>query len=147
MPAFNLTDPQMQQLVGYLASLEVAPPAAANAAASAANPQPSSRSIAVTQATAVAPAPLTPLELRGQQIFQHNRCETCHGVGGLTGTVAAPPLAGTASALPASVLDNLLQHHSTQMKNGNMPPTNMSASARKAIVAYIRSMTSPPGAH
>jgi hypothetical protein len=49
-----------------------------------------------------------------------------------------------ASVLPASVLDNLLQHHSTQMKNGNMPPTNMSASNRKAIVAYIRSMPSPP---
>ena len=147
MPAFNLTDPQMQQLVGYLASLELAPPTAANAAASAANPQPASRSAAVTQATAVAPPPLTPLELRGQQIFQHNRCETCHGVGGLTGTVAAPPLAGTASVLPASVLDNLLQHHSTQMKNGNMPPTNMSPGDRKAIVAYIRSMTSPSGAH
>jgi hypothetical protein len=51
-----------------------------------------------------------------------------------------------ASVLPASVLDNLLQHHSTQMKNGNMPPTNMSAAARKAIVAYIRTMPSPPDA-
>ena len=52
----------------------------------------------------------------------------------------APGLAGMASVLPASVLDNLLQHHSTQMKNGNMPPTNMSASTRKAIIALFTSV-------
>ena len=87
--------------------------------------------------------PLSADALRGKALFEHNRCETCHGVDGLHGTVAAPGLAGMASILPASVLDNLLQHHSTQMKNGNMPPTNMSSSTRKAIVAYIRSMPSP----
>jgi mono/diheme cytochrome c family protein len=146
MPTFNLTDPQMQQLVAYLSSLEPSPSTVPNAAASAANAQPASRPTSVTQATAVAPTPLTPLELRGQQIFQHNRCETCHGVGGLTGTVAAPPLAGTASLLPANVLENLLRHHSIRMQQGGMPLTNMNPPDMNALVAFIRSMPAPAGA-
>jgi mono/diheme cytochrome c family protein len=86
------------------------------------------------------------LELRGQQIFQHNRCETCHGIGGLTGTVAAPPLAGTASLLPATVLENLLRHHSIRMQQGGMPLTNMNPPDMKALVAFIRSMPAAAGA-
>jgi mono/diheme cytochrome c family protein len=79
-------------------------------------------------------------------IFQRNRCETCHGVGGLTGTVAAPALAGTASILPAATLEDLLRHHSKRMQQGGMPLTNMNAQDMKAIVAYIRSLSPPPGA-
>ena len=146
MPTFNLTNPQMQQLVAYLSSLDTAPPAAPTPSASTSTAQPGSRATAVTHAAAVAPAPLTPLELRGQQIFQHNRCETCHGVGGLTGTVAAPPLAGTASLLPANVLENLLRHHSIQMQEGGMPLTNMNPPDMKALVAFIRSLPTPTGA-
>ena len=144
MPTFNLTDPQMQQLVSYLSSLDTAPPAP-NTVASTSTAQSGSRPAAVTQAAA--PAPLTPLQLRGQQIFQHNRCETCHGIGGLTGTVAAPPLAGTASLLPANVLENLLRHHSIRMQQGGMPLTNMNPPDMKALVAFIRSMPSPPETH
>jgi hypothetical protein len=54
--------------------------------------------------------------------------------------VAAPPLAGTASILPESVLEDLLRHHSIQMQKGGMPLTNMNAQDMKAIVAFIRSM-------
>ena len=74
------------------------------------------------------------------------RCETCHGVGGLTGTVAAPPLAGTASLLPATVLENLLRHHSTRMQQGGMPLTNLSPPDMKALIAYILSMPAHPNA-
>jgi ubiquinol-cytochrome c reductase cytochrome b subunit len=147
MPTFNLTDPQMQQLVAYLSSLDSAPISAPSPTASAANAQTGSGPTAVTHAMAVPSAPLTPLELRGQQIFQHNRCETCHGIGGLTGTVAAPPLAGTASILPANVLENLLRHHSIRMQQGGMPLTNMNPPDMKALVAFIRSMPSPSDAH
>jgi mono/diheme cytochrome c family protein len=86
---------------------------------------------------------MSPLALRGQEVFQHYSCETCHGVGGLHGTAAAPGLAGTASILPASALENLLRHHSIQMQKGNMPPTNMNARDMKSIIAYIRSMPMP----
>jgi hypothetical protein len=56
------------------------------------------------------------------------------------GTVAAPGLAGTASILPASTLENLLRHHSIQMQKGGMPLTNMNAHDMQALVAYVRSM-------
>ncbi|MDR5730079.1 MAG: cytochrome b N-terminal domain-containing protein [Terriglobia bacterium] len=156
MPTFNLNDTQMQQLVAYLGSLGTAP-AGGGAPAAKAGPgntpvQPAqaenspNRNASVGAQTASAPKPLTPLELRGQQIFQQNRCETCHGVGGLTGTVAAPPLAGTASLLPADVLENLLRHHSIRMQQGGMPLTNMNPPDMKALVAFIRSMPSPANA-
>ena len=154
MPPVTVDDAQMKQLVAYLSSLGAAPAPEAITAAAAHATQPAvghpGGAAGVTAApAAVAPKvvqalPLSADAVRGKVIFQHNRCETCHGADGMNGTVAAPGLAGMASVLPASVLDNLLQHHSTQMKNGNMPPTNMSASNRKAIVAYIRSMPSPP---
>jgi len=143
MPTFNLSDTQMQHLVAYLSSLNTTPPAAQTPSASTSTPQPGSRATATTHAAAAARAPLTPLELRGQQIFQQNRCETCHGVGGLTGTIAAPPLAGTASLLPANVLENLLRHHSIQMQEGGMPLTNMNPQDMKALVAFIRSLPTP----
>lgn len=152
MPAVTLNDAQMKQLVAYLSSLGTAPVKQAPAEASAARPAPGqpaapatgNEASPVVAAPPAKPLPLSADAIRGKVLFEHNRCETCHGVDGLHGTVAAPGLAGMASVLPASVLDNLLQHHSTQMKNGNMPPTNMNQSTRKAIVAYIRSMPSPP---
>jgi ubiquinol-cytochrome c reductase cytochrome b subunit len=160
MPAVTVDDAQMKQLVAYLTGLGKTPPstAAPSSPTLAAAPHPSGASAPKAGAspsvvakangtTAAQPAKQAPLSadaLKGRGIFQRNRCETCHGIDGLHGTVAAPGLAGTASTLPASVLDNLLQHHSTQMKNGNMPPTNMNAATRKDLVAYIRSMPSPP---
>ena len=153
MPAVTLNDAQMKELVGYLSGLGAEPSIAASTA-----PAPGGHTTATaasasapgnprSEVAAPKPAPAAPLSadaIHGKALFEHNRCETCHGVGGLNGTVAAPGLAGMASMLPASVLDNLLQHHSTQMKNGHMPPTNMNPASRKAIVAYIRSMPSPP---
>ncbi len=152
MPAVTLDDAKLKQLVDYLSSLGVVPPPEAAVASHTTQPAAgrsgtSAGGGAATVAEAPKAVPVVPLSadaIRGRVIFQHNRCETCHGIDGLHGTVAAPGLAGMASVLPASVLDNLLQHHSTQMKNGNMPPTNMSAADRKALVAYIRSMPSPP---
>jgi len=156
MPAVTVSDAQMKQLVTYLSDLGTAPAKESPAAAQATQPAPGHHTASAAagapgnQAKAhetIKTAPLSSEAMRGKVLFERNRCETCHGRDGLNGTVAAPGLAGMASILPASVLDNLLQHHSTQMKNGNMPPTNMSAATRKAIIAYIRSMPSPPDAH
>ncbi|MGC1870035.1 MAG: c-type cytochrome [Acidobacteriaceae bacterium] len=155
MPAVTVNDAQMKQLVAYLSSLGTAPAKESPAGDHGTQPAPGQRTAPATNSAAtvtntpkeVKVVPLSAEALRGKALFERHRCETCHGVDGLSGTVAAPGLAGMASVLPASVLDNLLQHHSTQMKNGNMPPTNMSASTRKAIIAYIRSMPSPPDTH
>ncbi len=150
MPTVNLSDTQMQHLIAYLSSLEFAPAAAPKALAStgsrAANVQPAAGPAVVAPAPAVAPVPLSPLALRGRQVFQRNSCGSCHGVGGLHGTVAAPGLAGTASLLPANVLENLLRHHSIRMQQGGMPLTHMNDRDMKALVAFIRSMPTPADA-
>jgi ubiquinol-cytochrome c reductase cytochrome b subunit len=147
MPTVKVNDAQLVQLVAFLSSL--APASAASPAApgkgdaNASLPKPGSGAANASKAPPAqqaAAVPLSPLAVRGQAVFQHNSCESCHGVGGLTGTVAAPPLAGTASILPASVLEDLLRHHSIQMQKGGMPLTNMNAQDMKAIVAFIRSM-------
>jgi len=133
--------------VAFLSSLAPAsaatPAAQDNASPTAPASKPGSAAANATQAPPeqqAAAVPLSPLALRGQKVFQRNSCESCHGVGGSTGTVAAPPLAGTASVLPASVLEDLLRHHSIQMQKGGMPLTNMNAQDMKSIIAFIRSM-------
>ncbi|MFP5228680.1 MAG: cytochrome b N-terminal domain-containing protein [Acidobacteriota bacterium] len=149
MPAFPLNDTEMQQLVNYLASLEIArnapqPPSAPTAARPGVSPaiqsEASPSSGPAPLPAVAAPPPLSPLALRGRQIFHSLRCATCHGVDGITGTVAAPPLAGTASLLPASVLENLLRHHTTRMQQGGMPLTNLNPPDMKALIEFIRSM-------
>lgn len=149
MPAFPLSETQMQQLVSYLVSLQPVQNASQQASASAPVPSGVIPTMQSAQgllpapspvSTASAPAPLSQLALRGQQIFRNLRCATCHGVDGIRGTVAAPPLAGTASLLPASVLENLLRHHTMRMQQGGMPLTNLNPPDMKALVEYIRSM-------
>ena len=143
MPTVTLTDGKLQQLVAYLDSLGTAPAAPPHAAPAQ---RVSTQSAAATANAAPAPPvaaprpPLSPLALQGQKIFQRMRCETCHGVGGLTGTIAAPPLAGTASLLPASTLEQLLRHHTIRMQEGGMPLTNLNPADMKALIAFIRSM-------
>ena len=147
MPTVKVNDAQLVQLVAFLSSLAPAsaatPAAQGNASSTAPATKPRSAPIGASQAQPAqqaAAVPLSPLALRGQKVFQRNSCESCHGIGGLTGTVAAPALAGTASILPASVLEDLLRHHSIQMQKGGMPLTNMNAQDMKSIVAFIRSM-------
>ncbi len=154
MPPVTANPEEVKRLVSYLTSLSTAPAAASPAApvktAGAGQPTPAGAATAKTPAsspvtqTAAAAVPLSPLAMRGAQVFQHFSCETCHGAGGLRGTAAAPGLAGTASMLPAATLENLLRHHSTQMIQGNMPPTNMNAQDLKSVIAYIRAMPPAP---
>jgi mono/diheme cytochrome c family protein len=142
MPAVNVDDAHLQLLVAYLSGLG-STPAGAAASPTAVPSAPGGVPSAVAQAPR---PPLSPEALRGKAIFQHNRCETCHGVGGMSGTVAAPSLAGTASILPAATLEDLLRHHSKRMQQGGMPLTNMNANDMNAIVAFIRSLSPPAGA-
>ena len=151
MPTVNVHGQGMQHLVAYLGSLGTTSVASgapavkvvANDAPTTSGKSPDGNGAQIAP-SAITP-PLSAEARRGQQIFRRNTCETCHGTGGLHGTVAAPGLAGTASVLPASVLENLLRHHSVQMQKGGMPLTNMNAQDMKALVAYIRSMPNPNG--
>ena len=154
MPAVTVNDAQMKQLVAYLSALGTAPVeehASAGRGTQSAVVQSSQHAASNADNVAEAPkkakaVPLSAEAVRGKTVFQHNRCETCHGVGGLDGTIAAPGLAGTASILPSSVLENLLRHHSIQMQKGGMPLTNMNAADMKGLVAYIRSLPTPANA-
>jgi len=146
MPAVTVNDAELQQLVAYLSSLGAAPsgqPTTAGhgtrSAAASSLPGPAMS----TAADELNTLPLSPEALRGKAIFEHYSCETCHGSGGLHGTVAAPGLAGTASILSAPMLENLLRHHSQRMQKGGMPLTDMNAQDMQAIVAFIRSLPRP----
>jgi ubiquinol-cytochrome c reductase cytochrome b subunit len=147
MPAVVLNDAQIVELVAYLSSLEPTPaaptpPVSADlgvaAAQSVIDPHSPEQVPQPHEIRSVSPSPVA---LRGQQVFQRNACATCHGVGGLNGTAAAHELAGTASMLPELAIENLLRHHSMQMKKGGMPLTNFSEQDMKAIVAYIRTLS------
>jgi mono/diheme cytochrome c family protein len=145
MPAINLPDASLQQLVVYLSSLGAAPSAAATASTHPSGVQVATRSVQTTEVNRAATEQLNTLALtpeaqHGRVIFQRNNCETCHGIGGLSGTVAAPGLAGTASILPAQTLEDLLRHHSKSMQKGGMPLTNMNQKDMNDIVAFIRSL-------
>jgi ubiquinol-cytochrome c reductase cytochrome b subunit len=151
MPAVTVDEAQMTELVAYLSSLKAEqaaqPKMQANAEFRATAAQPDASPVAAIR-TASAPeaakSALDPLAGHGRRIFQRNACESCHGVGGMNGTVAAPGLAGTASRLPEPAIEAMLRHHTARMKAGGMPPTNFNAQDMKAIVAYIRSMTAAP---
>jgi ubiquinol-cytochrome c reductase cytochrome b subunit len=148
MPPVTANPGEMKQLISYLTTLDAAPAPA----------QPSAPTTNVAKSGATAPPgtadstpihaiPTTPpsrLAIAGGKIFEHYSCQTCHGIGGLNGTAAAPALAGTASGLPAATLHNLLRHHSIQMKKGDMPATTMNENDLTAVIAYIRAMPAVP---
>jgi mono/diheme cytochrome c family protein len=151
MPAVTVSDEQLAELVTYLSSLkpalvertDIQPQSDPHNASAQSDRGP----VAVIQAVPAhepVEVPLSPLVLRGKRTFQRSACETCHGEGGVSGTIAAPGLAGTASLLPEPNIEALLRHHTARMNQGGMPPTNFNAQDMKAIVAYIRSMTSDP---
>ncbi len=151
MPAVTVNDAQMKQLTDYLDSLGTVPPPAA-VTAQAGHAQPAAAGKSGGAGTAAAPAtaaihaaPLSADAIAGRHLFQHLTCESCHGVGGLHGTVAAPGLAGTASILPASTLESLLRHHTKAMQKGGMPLTNLNPGDMRQLIAYIRSMPANAG--
>ena len=160
MPPVTLNDAQLAQLVTYLNTFGATPapnsrpgpqPTGAQSASTTQpnadgmyptrNPQPAIPSPEVT-ARELAAIPLSPDAQLGQQVFQKYSCQTCHGTGGLHGTAAAPGLAGTASILPAAMLENLLRHHSLQMQRGGMPATHMSPQDMAHLVTYLRTLPS-----
>jgi mono/diheme cytochrome c family protein len=145
MQPVNTNPDETKQLVAYLTTLGTVPskPAEATKASAACKPSAPVASPG-TAPTAVATAqPMSALAVTGRKVYDQYSCQTCHGVGGLNGTAAAPGLAGTASMLPAATLDTLLLHPSARMRNGNMPATNMNPDDRKAVIAFIRSMQLP----
>ncbi len=155
MPTPALNDQQFENLVAYLKTLEDFPARTqthqeVGANHSAPVQEPVSQAVPLAgpqenQTSSLQPdsnPQMDPSIRRGQLIFQRNACSTCHGENGLHGTVAAPGLAGTASVLPETTLNDLLQHHSPRMQKGGMPLTNFSRGDRGALISFIRSLPS-----
>jgi ubiquinol-cytochrome c reductase cytochrome b subunit len=142
MPPVTANAAEMKQLLAYLTTLGTVPsaPSPVSAGRMVAATSPSAGSSGIVSLPSPPAKPLSELAVKGSKVFEHYSCQTCHGAGGLNGTVAAPGLAGTASILPAATLENLLRHHSIQMQNGNMPPTTMNSNDMRAVIAFIREM-------
>jgi mono/diheme cytochrome c family protein len=125
MPTFGFDNAQLEDVVAYLQTLKKPTPGAA-------------QSIAAVQRHA--PHKLTPLELAGRRIYFKQRCSTCHGDGSMQGTAAAPSLTATASLLPPSMLEKLLQHPSSAMRSNGMPAIDLNKSEMQALIAFVRSL-------
>lgn len=154
MPATNISAPEMSALVTYLQNLGSAaaaprvaavPAGAASPSAEpalpAAAPQTSSQAIANES-----PRRMNQLELQGQSVFDTQSCSTCHGMGGLRGTWAAPALANTGKNFPAALLTQLLQHPTARMLHGGMPPVSVSRGELDALAAYVSFISSTKAA-
>lgn len=149
MPATNLSAPEMSALVTYLQNLgdaaavhpvAPAPPAAASPSAEA--PSQAAPRASAEPAVRASQRRMNQLELRGQSVFDAHSCGTCHGMSGVGGTWAAPPLANSGKNFPAALLTTLLQHPTTRMQQGRMPPVSLSRGELDALVAYVSFISS-----
>ncbi len=128
MPTFSFTDPEIENLIAYLAQLRKPSSATATGAE---EPSP---------ARHAPPPKLTAEEQKGREIYFQARCSTCHGGGGMEGTAAAPSLTATASELPPDMIQHLLEHPSSAMQSHGMPPVSLNPADLKALISYIRAL-------
>jgi quinol-cytochrome oxidoreductase complex cytochrome b subunit/cytochrome c5 len=80
-----------------------------------------------------------PLAAKGKTVFEGNSCNACHGDGG-SGTAAAPALTGLNARMSGEQIMVLFEHPTAKMKAGGMPPVDLKADDRKALIAYLESL-------
>ena len=149
MPSINLSGSELAALVAYVENLGAPATTSpntnianksetktdANVSSPAQQParvlQPAANQIA----DSASQSPMNELQSKGEQIFKAYKCAGCHGTDGLKGTAAAPGFAGT--SFPPEVLTNMLQHPTTRMKKGGMPPVSIRDTDLEALVAYL----------
>jgi len=98
-------------------------------------------------ASPAAGAPMNKLESKGELIFNANVCAMCHGTGGVAGSTAGPPLAGTRRNFTPATLTTLLQHPTALMTRGGMPAVSLGGDDLKALVAYVIYITTSKSNH
>jgi mono/diheme cytochrome c family protein len=168
MPAVNASPGDISALLAYLAVLGTSsanvpaerqqpflkvhsdasrPPAAAKKVALVTElpPNPgSSSSIAPTVAAAPADTgSSTSAEsvAAGQKLFLKRGCFTCHGRGGVGGL--APALAPLVAQLSDSQLRDVLVKPTAKMKEGGMPPVQVSSEELDLLLSYLRTLPPP----
>jgi ubiquinol-cytochrome c reductase cytochrome b subunit len=147
MAPLTVSDGELSALVAYLLSLEAtgarpaqtAPPAIAPKTQAPEAGPPTTR----TQPVAVNPAPTEepskPIEPDGKRVFDSHGCAACHGPGGV-GTGLASALNEIGKKIAPAELATLLQHPTSKMRAGGMPPVSLSEPEMNALVAYIGSL-------
>ena len=135
MVALTVNAADMKALVSYVTGL-------GGTSTSAAIPKaPSSSSPAEAKTGSSAPDGAPKTESRGQAIFKAHGCADCHGVNGVGGTAAASALAGTGKSIAPALLTTMLQHPTTRMQQGGMPPVSLGGDELKSLVAYVSSIS------
>jgi cytochrome c oxidase subunit 2 len=99
---------------------------------------------------AAAPAPVTPAQVRGRDVFERGPCAMCHNITGTSaGARSAPDLTHIASrsTLAAGVLPNTPGYLAgwiadpQHIKPGaRMPPTGLSSDELQAVLAYLETL-------
>lgn len=95
--------------------------------------------VAQLSPSALPAVPVNPLIAKGEQIYQAQSCNACHGDGGV-GTAAAPKLTGTHDRMSADQLTSLLKSPSPKMMAGGMTPLDLPPETLKALMAYVESL-------
>ena len=78
----------------------------------------------------------------GQKLFLKRACFTCHGRGGVGGV--APALAPLVAQLSDSQLREVLEKPTAKMKEGGMPPVQVTSEELEMLLSYLRTL---PVAH
>lgn len=152
MPAVDLDASDMSALLAYLRALGTS---AANVHATHGSPVPG----ATIHRAAAQPAPavMTPVKspagqlaspqqtaaiAAGRNLFQSHACFACHGQNASGGR--APALAPLVAQLSDTQLAALLQLPTPKMRAGGMAPFSGTQQQLTELVAYLRSLASPP---
>ena len=77
----------------------------------------------------------------GQKLFLKRGCFTCHGRGGVGG--AAPALAPLVAQLSDSQLREVLEKPTAKMKEGGMPPVEVTSEELEMLLSYLRTLPAP----
>jgi mono/diheme cytochrome c family protein len=74
----------------------------------------------------------------GQKLFLKRGCFTCHGRGAVGGL--APALAPFVSQLSDSQLKSVLENPTAKMKDGGMPPVQLTSEEMEMLLSYLRTL-------
>ena len=74
-------------------------------------------------------------------MFLKRGCFTCHGRGGVGG--AAPALAPLVAQLSDSQLREVLEKPTAKMKEGGMPPVEVTSEELEMLLSYLRTLPAP----
>jgi mono/diheme cytochrome c family protein len=138
----TLSATDMKALVSYVTSLggtpaSAAPPPASGASSPApAKAEPDAK--AGTSSAQTGGGEGNAIAVRGKDIFNSQRCGSCHGENGAGGS--GPALTHISSQYPEANLTAILKAPTASMKAAGMVPLTLNAADMKALISYMNSL-------